>query len=85
MCNGGVVFLPGAAGTVQEIFQAACENYYAPPGQRVPFVFVGESYWTDDLPVWPLVRSLGVRAGFDASLTLLDSTDEVAAALGKEL
>ena len=27
--HGGIVFLPGAAGTVQEIFQDACENYYA--------------------------------------------------------
>ena len=25
----GIVFLPGAGGTVQEIFQDACENYYA--------------------------------------------------------
>ena len=28
-CTGGIVFLPGAAGTVQEIFQDACENFYA--------------------------------------------------------
>ena len=25
----GIVFLPGAGGTVQEVFQDACENYYA--------------------------------------------------------
>jgi len=85
VCNAGIVFLPGAAGTVQEIFQAACENYYAPPGQRVRFVFVGTAYWTEELAVWPLLRSLGVRAGFDRCLTLLDRTDEVAAALGQEL
>ncbi len=30
----GMVFLPGAAGTVQEIFQAACTNYYARDGRR---------------------------------------------------
>ena len=85
VCNAGIVFLPGAAGTVQEIFQAACENYYAPAELRVPYVFVGRAYWTEEFPVWPLIRALGVRAGFDAALTLLDSTDEVAATLGKEL
>ena len=31
ICRSGVVFLPGAAGTVQEVFQSACENYYAGP------------------------------------------------------
>ena len=34
MCDAGIVFLPGAAGTVQEIFQDACENYYASPDGR---------------------------------------------------
>ncbi len=29
VCDAGIVFLPGAGGTVQEVFQDACENYYA--------------------------------------------------------
>ncbi len=32
VCDAGIVFLPGLAGTVQEIFQDACENYYADRG-----------------------------------------------------
>ena len=28
LCAAGIVFLPGEGGTVQEIFQDACENYY---------------------------------------------------------
>ena len=32
VCDAGIVFLPGAGGTVQEIFQDACENYYADAG-----------------------------------------------------
>ena len=28
-CRGGIVYLPGQAGTVQEIFQAVTENFYA--------------------------------------------------------
>ena len=34
VCRAGIVFLPGAAGTVQEVFQAACTNYYADDGRR---------------------------------------------------
>ena len=77
VCGDGIVFLPGAAGTVQEIFQAACSNYYAPPGQTVPMVFVGEDHWTRQLPAWPLVRALASGRSFDAGLDLVDSASEV--------
>ena len=36
VCNAGIVFLPGAAGTVQEVFQDACENYYADESAVAP-------------------------------------------------
>ena len=41
VCDAGIVFLPGAAGTVQEIFQDACENYYADESSVAPMVLVG--------------------------------------------
>ena len=50
VCRDGIVFLPGAAGTVQEIFQAACTNYYATADRVVPMVFVGREYWTPRCP-----------------------------------
>ena len=46
VCRGGIVFLPGAAGTVQEVFQSACGNYYAADAEVARMVFVGEEYWT---------------------------------------
>ena len=58
ICDAGIVFLPGAAGTVQEVFQDACENYYAAEASVAPMVLVGRAYWTDTVPVWPLLRSL---------------------------
>ena len=47
ICDAGIVFLPGAAGTVQEVFQDACENYYAAESSVAPMVLVGGSYWTE--------------------------------------
>ncbi len=47
--NAGVVFLPGAAGTVQEIFDNATPNYYesrgepTPDGAREPRALDGEA------------------------------------------
>ena len=69
VCRGGIVFLPGAAGTVQEIFQAACTNYYAAEAEVVPMVFVGGDYWTATLPAWPLVDALAAGRPFGARAT----------------
>lgn len=56
--RGGIVFLPGAAGTVQEVFQDACENYYAAEGAVAPMVLVGRHYWNVEVPVLPLLQTL---------------------------
>jgi len=79
ICDDGVVFLPGAAGTVQEIFQDACENYYAEPQRVAPMILVGRSYWTDVLPAWPLLESLSHDSAMQDHIHLVDTVDEVAA------
>ena len=59
-CRGGIVFFPGQAGTVQEIFQAVTENFYAAgPTLVAPMILVGVDYWTAQLPAWPLLQRLG--------------------------
>jgi predicted Rossmann-fold nucleotide-binding protein len=77
VCNAGIVFLPGAAGTVQEIFQDACENYYAEPAARAPMVLVGREYWTRTLPAWPLLKVMAEAKGFSSTVWLVDSWTEV--------
>jgi predicted Rossmann-fold nucleotide-binding protein len=59
-CGGGVVYLPGMAGTVQEIFQAVTENFYAADVSLVtPLILIGREYWTEVYPAWPLLQQLG--------------------------
>jgi predicted Rossmann-fold nucleotide-binding protein len=84
VCRAGIVFLPGAAGTVQEIFQAACSNYYAPEAEVVPMVFVGGDYWTATLPAWPLVDVLATERPFGDRISLVDSTEEALGLLVQE-
>ena len=76
ICQAGIVFLPGAAGTVQEIFQDACENYYANETNVAPMVLVGADYWTSQLPAWPLLRTLGSGHPMAAHLHLVDHVEE---------
>ena len=76
VCNAGIVFLPGAAGTVQEVFQDACENYYADESSVAPMVLVGRQHWTEDLPVWPLLQALARGRAMEEHVHLVDSTEE---------
>jgi predicted Rossmann-fold nucleotide-binding protein len=77
LCSAGIVFLPGAAGTVQEVFQDACENYYADPSAVAPMVLVGRDYWTATVPVWPLLESLARGRAMESVVHLVDDLAEV--------
>ena len=77
VCDAGIVFLPGSAGTVQEVFQDACENYYAVDSAVAPMLLLGTEYWTKTLPVWPLLRSVASGHPMAEHLFIVDSLDEV--------
>ncbi|WP_284974198.1 Rossmann fold nucleotide-binding protein [Arthrobacter sp. efr-133-TYG-104] len=81
LCNGGVVYLPGAAGTVQEIFQDACENYYGTPETVTPMVLVGRDYWVRDFPAWPMVQSLAAGRPMADRIFLVDTIEDALAVL----
>jgi predicted Rossmann-fold nucleotide-binding protein len=77
VCTAGIVFLPGAGGTVQEIFQDACENYYADPATVAPMVLVGRRYWTETYPAWPLLEALAQGRDMEPVIHLVDGLEDV--------
>ena len=80
--SGGLVCLPGAAGTVQEIFQAVTPRFYALPDEPIPpLVLVGVEYWTRTQPAWPLLAGLARGRRMAAALHLVDSAADVPALL----
>ncbi len=83
VCTAGIVFLPGAGGTVQEIFQDACENYYADETSVAPMVLVGRRYWTEELPAWPLLRALARDRAMETRIHLVDTVEEAVEAVGQ--
>lgn len=76
ICTQGIVFLPGAAGTVQELFQDACENYYGASGTIAPMVLVDRQHWTESLPAWPLLQSLARGRTMQSNVFLVDTVEE---------
>ncbi|WP_328536402.1 LOG family protein [Streptomyces sp. NBC_00344] len=79
--TAGVVFLPGAAGTVQEIFDNATPNYYGSRGEPTPMVLVNRAHWTEELPAWPLLRSLAEGRAMESRIALVDTVAEAPDAL----
>lgn len=83
LATNGIVYAEGRAGTLQEVFQDAAQNYYRNPGEQfAPVVFFGKEFWENKLPVKPLLRALFVelkdmsQAEFDANVLITDSIDE---------
>lgn len=82
VCNGGIIFLPGAAGTVQEMFQDACENYYSAREAVTPMVLVGSRYWQHEYPAWPMLQRLAAGRAMADRIFLVDTVDEALAVIG---
>ena len=75
-CRGGIVFAPGAAGTVQEIFQAANDRFYALRGTAgAPLVLLGVDHWTRTLPAWPLLQALAQSSPMAGAVHVVDDYD----------
>ena len=75
--GAGMIFLPGAAGTVQEIFQAATPAYYMAKGDTPRrLILVGVNHWTNTLPAWPLLRALAYSRPMATTIHLVDTASE---------
>ncbi len=72
----GVVFAPGSAGTVQEIFQDATQNHYGVFGVVSPMVFLGRHHWRRELPAEPLLRRLAGDRPYAPLVGIVDTADE---------
>lgn len=74
---GGVVFAPGSAGTIQEVFQDAAQNHYRSFGRVSPMIFLDHQYWTETKPVYPLLAQLAEGHDYAAGLHISDDVDDV--------
>jgi predicted Rossmann-fold nucleotide-binding protein len=78
IAKGGVIFSPGSAGTIQEIFQDATQNHYLSFGIASPMVFLDSHYWTVERPVYPLLKTMDDEGKYqNMILSLYDHEEEV--------
>jgi len=78
VAKGGVIFAPGSAGTMQEIFQELAQNHYESYGKASPMVFLNEDYWTEDRPLYPVIKSMRDSGALNnLNIGLYDDPDDV--------
>lgn len=79
---GGIVYAPGRAGTIQEVFQEAVQNHYLTFGFASPMVFLDSRFWNETTPLYPLLTDL-MRKGIykNLLLSLTDDPDEAVATI----
>lgn len=74
----GILFAPGKAGTVQEIFQDAAQNHYGTvEGVISPMALFGVKYWTETYPVKPLLDRLSSGRPYADMLTIDDDPERL--------
>ena len=77
LAYGGIIYTPGSAGTMQEIFQDAVQNHYLSFGFSSPMVFFGKRFWTEEMPAYPLLKELMERGKYkNLLLSLTDDPEE---------
>jgi predicted Rossmann-fold nucleotide-binding protein len=79
----GVIYTPGSAGTIQEIFQDAVQNHYNTVGVISPMIFLGKDYWTQDKPVVPLLQHLARGRAYADRICITDDPGEVVRIVGE--
>ena len=81
IASHGVIYAPGSAGTIQEVFMDACQNHYETFPLVSPMVLFGAAHWTERLPVWPLLRAMSAGKPWGELIALCDRADDVLAFL----
>ena len=63
---------------MQEIFQDAVQNHYLSFGISSPMIFMGKEAWTEQMPIYPLLKELqNCNKYKNLLLALSDDIDEI--------
>ena len=76
VATAGIVFAPGGAGTMQEIFQDAAQNASRVFG-RSPMVFLDTQHYCVETGLYPALERQAIRLGFADLLSVGDEPEQV--------
>ena len=76
VATAGIVFAPGGAGTMQEIFQDAAQNAYRVFG-RSPMAFLDTQHYCVETGLYPALERQAARLGFTDLLSVSDEPEQI--------
>jgi predicted Rossmann-fold nucleotide-binding protein len=76
VATAGIVFAPGGAGTMQEIFQDAAQNASRAFG-RSPMAFLDTRHYCAQTGLYPALERQAKRLGFSDLLSVSDEPEEI--------
>ena len=75
---GGIIFTPGSAGTIQEIFQEAAQDHYKTCDVSSPMAFLGVDFFSREIPVYPFLEDMMARGKYhDLLLSISDDPEDI--------
>ncbi len=78
IAKGGIIFSPGSAGTIQEVFQEVTQNHYLSFGYASPMIFMNKRFWTKETPVYNFIQELVEKGKLkNLILSICDTVDEI--------
>ncbi len=84
IAKGGIIFSPGSAGTIQEVFQEVTQNHYLSFGYASPMIFMNTEFWTNETPIYTYLQELIKTSQLkNLILSISDSIEEIKAELDK--
>jgi predicted Rossmann-fold nucleotide-binding protein len=76
VATAGIVFAPGGAGTMREIFQDAAQNAYRTFG-RSPMAFLDTQHYCVETGLYPALQRQAERLGFADLLSVSDEPTQI--------
>jgi predicted Rossmann-fold nucleotide-binding protein len=76
VATAGIVFAPGGAGTMQEMFQDAAQNAYRLFG-RSPMVFLDTQHYCVETGLYTALERQAARLGFPDLLSVGDEPEQI--------
>jgi predicted Rossmann-fold nucleotide-binding protein len=73
----GIIYAPGSAGTVQEIFADAAQNHYMTYGYTSPMVFFGKKFWSEDTTIYQSLKQLAKGKAYAEMISISDEPNEI--------
>jgi len=73
----GVIYAPGSAGTLQEVFMDLCQNHYATFKVVSPMVFMDGAAYEDKIPLWSMLQSFSKGRGYQSYMALEEDPDAI--------